>query len=348
MKHAPAIVSFALFAALPLAAQSTYDDFSSTSLDQNKWVSFGTTKQLSQSGGALKINGQGVKDEVGVFAIDGLRGNFELIVEFKNFVSHSSNGAVFTLVVQDAIADDTKGGEASVEIGQTSQGLEFWAEAQHKDQLVATAGRATTVTAGKFRLRRFSSPARLEVSVQEPNKAWQVLGTWQNKSGGDLFVTDTVRFSMISEEGAKAGASVDVDRVAYVGTLVKGSPSYGKRCLDLVGAALTFPVLGAKDFTIAAAGGASFAKAPFLMTIGSQSSAIDLTAAGAPGCSLYTPPILIVVGGVLDEDGFGGISFGLPTDSKLRGLVFFAQMIGVTKRNALGLAWSDGIRCTLR
>ena len=101
MKHRHALAAFALLCSMPLASQQTYDGFSSTTLDQSKWVSFGTAKQLSQSGGFLRINGQGVKDEVGVFAIDGFVGNFELIVEFQGFTSSGSVGAIFAMTVFD-------------------------------------------------------------------------------------------------------------------------------------------------------------------------------------------------------------------------------------------------------
>lgn len=330
------------------SAQTNYDDFSSNRVDPNRWLTFGTSQNITQNGGFLRIDGRGVADEVGLLAIDGLRARFDLIVEFQGFATNGSTGAAFTLAVADAISDESSGGIVEVSLAQERSGARFHAEAQHKDQLVGTAMRATTATSGRFRIRRLSSPNRVEVSIQEPNQSWIILGTWQNRTGGDVFTTSLVRFSVVSEAGDRGAASIALDRFTFSGARVPGSPSYGTRCLGLVGGALTFPFLGNRDFALAAAGNSALEKAPFLMTLGSQATALSLTAAGAPGCSLHTPPDVVLVGGVLDEDAFGVVRFALPSSSSLRGLVFFAQMAAVTKRNAMGLAWSDGIRCTLR
>ena len=70
-----------------IAAQATvYDDFNGTAIDARKWEVDGKSV-LSQSGGLLHVNGPPVAVHAFLFATYGFRGDFEFVLDFRNFRS---------------------------------------------------------------------------------------------------------------------------------------------------------------------------------------------------------------------------------------------------------------------
>lgn len=325
-----------------VSAQTVFDDFNGTSIDPGAWFTYGDDARLTKSGGFVRMQGAGATDTFGAVAIDGVRGSFEIVLDFEGFASHSTQGdPFFSCFVFDAIGDFDSSGHLGIALMATPTGRRFYVEAHTATMDLGQASIATTASAGKLRLKRDSG--FVAAAFQEKGQtAWTTLRTWP-----DFLRTDTVRFGFESLPGSVDGVDVAIDRVTLAGTRVAGSKGYGKGCASLRAFATNFPRLGTPKFSILNLSDASFAAAPFALLLGVQALGADLTAAGAPACSLLASPDFVFVGGVLDSDGWGFVSLPVPSSPSLVGGTFFNQLIALTQKNSMGIAWSNGVSCKI-
>ncbi|MEZ5966773.1 MAG: hypothetical protein R3F56_23240 [Planctomycetota bacterium] len=324
-----------------ISAQTTYDDFSGTAIDSSRWFQFGSTARLTMSGGKLRIAGATTQDALGIFAIDGLRGDFELVVDYDSFAASASNGDPgLSMSAFDAFGPPFSGGELGLGLIETSSGREFVAEGYRNNVFLGGNQTPTTSSAGQLRLVRTGNTgiASFRASGQAN---WTVLATIPN-----LFASTTVHF-IIETVGVTGRADFALDQVTYTGTRVAGSPLYGSRCLDWGATALGFPVVGNADFSLVADGGQSFANAPAFVVLGAQQTAIDLSAIRAPGCWLLASTNVVFAAPPADPFGLCEITMPIPNANNLVGGTLFFQVLAATTQNALGVAASNGVRVVM-
>ncbi len=317
-------------------AQSTYDDFGGNSIDSTRWTLFGEMGRASQSGGFLLLRGAGSKRDIDLLAVDALRGDFEIILDFERFRARSTaNEPGLSLTAVDAITDPNQGGVVSIAIEATARGHSFFGCAELGGRSLGEASVPTRASAGKLRLTR--AAGKISVSAQEKgNNTWITLRTWT-----DFFKTNTVRFLVSSLAGTADAADVSCDKIWIRGKRISGSPAYGKRCANLGFAPTNLPKIGT-TLGLLTAGDGSFARAGFAIILGERPLAIDLTGAGAPGCFLHTPLTILLVGGALDAEGLGILALPIPASNALVGARFYTQAVATTAKNSMGLAWSVG------
>lgn len=328
----------ALVSPTTLAAQSTYDDFNGTSIDPSRWFQFGASSRMTMSGGKLRMAGATATSGLGVFAVDGLRGDFELVLNYDSFAASASSGdpgLVFT--VFDAFGPLFGGGELNVALLETSSGREFVAEGYVNGVQVGGNQSATTSSSGQLRLARTGNTG--VASFRATGQAnWTVLTSIPN-----LFTANTVHFD-IESVGITGAADFALDQITYTGTRVTGSPLYGQRCLDWGATAVGFPVLGNANFALVGVGGPSFANAPVFVVVGVQQAAIDLTPIRAPGCSLLTSNNVVLAAPPADPFGTCEVTVPIPNANNLVGGTLFFQLLAATAQNGLGIAASNGVR----
>ena len=343
--RAPATVSALCLALLAsssaLSAQTTYDDFSGTSIDPSRWFQFGPAARMTMSGGKLRIAGATSPMSLGIFAVDGLRGDFELVVNYDSFAASASNGDPgLVLGVFDALGPMFTGSELSIGLLETSSGREFFAEGYANGSPIGGNGASTTSTAGQMRLARTGNTGI--ASFRPTGQAnWTVLTTIPN-----LFTTTTVHFD-IESVGFTGAADVALDQVTYTGTRVSGSPLYGQRCLDWGATAVGFPTLGNAAFGLVGVGGPSFANAPVFVIIGVQQTAIDLTPIRAPGCALLASTNVVFAAPPADAFGLSELIVPIPNANNLVGGTLYFQLLAATAQNGLGIAASNGVRAVI-
>lgn len=324
----------------------TYDDFNGAAIDRAKWFQFGDTTKSTQAGGSLRLFGRGFRDEFGVFALNGLQGDFDIVLKFTGFRAGGLEGG-FGLFAFDS--DGVGANERELSVGMTTTRdasgkaiVGFDGELVRNGTFVGGGRSVSPATAGEVRMTRVGKSAALYFRAAGQNN-FTLLGS----PVVNFFVGDTVSFGIEIQADIVDGADVFCDKITYSGRLVSGVGTYGKRCHGLGGVPLGYPRIGNGTFRMIVLGGAAFRADPFSLAIGLQQVAVPLAVSGAPGCSLYMTPLVVIPGGPLDQDGEGRITLPIPNDTTLRGIEFKAQFVANTNRNAMGLAWSNGITCKI-
>ena len=156
-----------------------------------------------------------------------------------------------------------------------------------------------------------------------------------------------VLFDLHAESTVNGQATVLIDRLRNAGEQLSGSYRYGAGCHGLEQLAWGVPFLGNKNFALFTWGNLPFANTASFMIFGASPLNIGLGAI-APTCSLYASLDVILFAGVLDKGGFGALPLPVPNSASLVGLKFHTQAIGITTKNALGLALSNGVTSTIR
>lgn len=331
------IVCFVPCAAL--GAQSTSYDFNGARIDAARLFRYGEIARITTSAGFLKFAGTGARQDLGLASISSFEGDFDITLDFRSFAASSSAGEpALNLYAFDAIADLDQGGEIRVGLRARGSGFEWIAEAERKGNNIGFRTLATTARSGQLRI--FRSNGMVGASVR-PSRT----GSWtQVLLLANYFSTSRIKFVIESEAGIRDAAVVECDWLRVQAQERAGSPGYGARCFDLGAAALNAATLGNPAYALLSVGNSSLAAAPFALSIGAQQLAVDLTPAGAPGCALNASLDFVFVAGVLDAEAQGAVALPIPQDPRLNGVVFFAQMLAATTGNAMGIAWSNGVR----
>ncbi len=323
----------------PLAAQTSYDAFSGTSLDAQLWFPIGSTSHYSVSKGALQLQVPSPDKELLISSTDGLFGDFEVILDFDKFASTATSGySGVGIRVLNGMGQI--GAHTDIEIGISGTKTANTISGQAR-----TAGFATITGTSKF------SGSKGQLRIQRAFKALGIYYRATTTSGWTtIFITrdhmtPLVLFEIFAKS-AKAGAvSIAIDKISYTGTKLQGSRNYGKGCLGLRANAWGPALRGRSSFGVFVYAGQPFALFPIVYIFGFAGipNGVPLGAA-APGCSLYANPNMVLTSGSTDQDGFGGLYFPLPNDAKLKGASFYSQFAVAGAKNAFGFALSNGVK----
>ncbi|MEZ5987917.1 MAG: hypothetical protein R3F30_02070 [Planctomycetota bacterium] len=320
-------------AAAPLAAQTkVYDDFTSSKLGST-WFAWGNSQYWSLSGGYLRLVQPVNHNEYGFVTLDGIDGDFEVVLKFANYNSTNRAGnEELTLHVFDFMGPADKRAEAEVLIGRkwvqqgTTQVWRTFVGAVATDpKAVHKPGEALAnqMAAGELRIAR--DKTGITCAFREASTlAWTTVVTWPD------YLRSIVHVEIEMNTGQANAVTVDVDSLSYSGTLRPGPIRIGTGCGAMDAVAGSIPFLGNADFFIYGGSTALPAKVPTLGILGGTQYQQGLPLGPiAPGCSLYTLPDFVAAAGLTDSEGFAVFPLPIPTDQQLLGVGFVTQVLAV-------------------
>jgi hypothetical protein len=335
----------ALFASTVSAqALGVLDHFDAAPVDTDTWWVEGHAAGLSL--GASKLSMQMPADRwAGLLSHDAIGGDFDVVLDFEQFAVTGSGRESSELMLSLLQATGTPQKMAVVDLGITgnSSGLRFEWDAEIAGASIGWGQVATTATAGELRVRRVAgtSGKQLELMVRpRGQKSWTTIQTLADVLGDEVYV----QFWAYSD--GNGTVSCAVESVAYGGSLVASPRPYGLGCGGFGLRHFGRASVGNQDFGTVVMDGP--ANAPTLVLLGFAKVDFDLAGIGAPGCRLYTTTDLLLLGAVLDGEGFGWNPFAVPPDARLLGIGMNFQSIAVLPgANALGLLLSNGVRAVV-
>lgn len=354
MRYSPVLVpALALLALVTssLSAQTmtVYDDFTGTSIDTNKWLSFGPNLSVTNSRLHFDMKAVNMEEiEGGVISYEGLSGDFDMIVDFDNFSNTIATGGALELYVEGATnplaTDQYVGVEIVSYLDSTNKIIRrfgsFMDDGKNEQE---AKGPTITDTAGQLRITRTATGVSV-LARTSTQKGWTLIKTWP------AFLPKLVRFGVNAFAGDTTSnnsgkLSVDCDKISLAGKLINGPVNYGNNCDGIETLAAGFPYLGNQNFGYLLGGNSQLAGSATIMILGSNKLGLPLKIGNitAPNCFLNTNPILILMGSFLDKNGEGGVGLPVPNDNSLIGVNVKIQHMIIRVAPSPRLAFTQGV-----